>query len=91
MYGSYFFVFIRAMVCIIWYGVQSYYCANLLSVCFRCIFGDLWTRFGNSLPVSANVTSPLLLCFFLVWLMELPFVSFGPYRTPYLVANEKSC
>ncbi|EJT72116.1 hypothetical protein GGTG_08984 [Gaeumannomyces tritici R3-111a-1] len=40
MYDAYFFVFIRAVVCIIWYGIQTYYGGNLLSVCFRCIFGD---------------------------------------------------
>lgn len=75
MYGSYFFIFIRAIVCIVWYGIQSYYGANLLAVCFRCIFGHNWTDFKNTLPTSAHVAGPILLCFFLVWLMELPFVS----------------
>ena len=75
MYGSYFFIFIRAVVCIIWYGIQSYYAAQLLSVCFRCVFGSSWTSFKNTLPVSAHVAGPILLCFFLVWLIELPFVS----------------
>jgi len=80
MYGSYFFIFIRAVVCIVWYGIQSYYGANLLAVCFRCIFGHSWTDFKNTLPLSAHVTGPVLLCFFLVWLMEFPFVSL-PHRS----------
>lgn len=75
MYGSFFFIFLRAIVCIIWYGIQSFYGANLLSIMFRCMFGYKWENFANTLPVSANVTSQQLLCFFLVWLMELPFVS----------------
>ena len=75
MYGSYFFIAIRASVCIIWYGIQSFYGANLVSLCFRCIFGDAWNNWPNTLPVSASVTSKQLLGFFLVWLIEFPFVS----------------
>lgn len=75
MYGSYFFIAIRASVCIIWYGIQSFYGANLVSLCFRCIFGDAWHSWPNSLPASASVTSKQLLGFFLVWLIEFPFVS----------------
>lgn len=75
MYGSYFFIFIRAIVCIIWYGIQTYYGANLLSVCFRCIFGNSWDNWPNMLPAGADVTSKQLLAFFLLWLVEFPFVS----------------
>lgn len=75
MYGSMFFVFIRAVVGAIWYGIQSFYGANLMSTCLRCIFGYKWDDWPNTLPLSADVTSKQLLCFFLVWLMELPFVS----------------
>lgn len=81
MYGSYFFVFIRAIVCIIWYGIQTYYGANLLSVCFRCIFGSGWDNFANTLPAGADVTSKQLLAFFIVWLVEFPFVR-SPLPTP---------
>jgi NCS1 family nucleobase:cation symporter-1 len=77
MYGSYFFVFIRAIVCIIWYGIQSFYAGNILSVMLRCIFGSAWENLDNTLSASANVTSKQLLAFFMAWLMEFPFVS-GP-------------
>ncbi|KAK8136595.1 uracil permease [Apiospora sp. TS-2023a] len=84
MYGSYFFIFIRAAVCIIWYGVQSFYGANLVSVCFRCIFGDLWTRWPNALPASAHVTSKQLLGFFIVWAAEFPFMFIHPTKIRHL-------
>lgn len=84
MWGSYFFVFIRAVVCIIWYGIQSYYGANFLSVCFRCIFGDSWDAWHNSLPISAHVTSKQLLAFFIVWLMEFPFTWVHPSKIHYI-------
>lgn len=75
MYGSYFFVFIRAIVCIIWYGIQSFYAGNILSVMLRCIFGSAWENFDNTLSAGANITSKQLLAFFMAWLMEFPFVS----------------
>jgi NCS1 family nucleobase:cation symporter-1 len=75
MYGSYFFVFIRAIVCIIWYGIQTYYGAQILSVMFRCLFGSHWVNFPNTLGDSSPITSKTLLAFFIVWLLEFPFVS----------------
>jgi cytosine/uracil/thiamine/allantoin permease len=76
MYGSFFFVFIRAVVCIIWYGIQTFYAGNLLSVMLRCIFGSSWENFGNTLPASANITSKQLLTFFIAWILEFPFVCY---------------
>ncbi|KAL4894073.1 permease for cytosine/purines, uracil, thiamine, allantoin-domain-containing protein [Aspergillus ambiguus] len=84
MYGSFFFIFLRAVVCIIWYGIQSFYGANLLSIMLRCMFGYKWNNFANTLPASANVTSQQLLCFFLVWLMELPFCFVHPTKIHWL-------
>jgi len=75
MYGYYFFVFIRAIVCIIWYGIQTFYAGNILSVMIRCIFGPSWDNFANTLPASGNVTSKQLLAFFMAWLMQFPLVS----------------
>ncbi|KAK2035530.1 NCS1 nucleoside transporter [Colletotrichum zoysiae] len=84
MYGSYFFVFIRAVVCIIWYGIQTFYGANLLSVCFRCIFGNSWNHWANALPAGADVTSKQLLAFFLLWLIEFPFTWVHPTHIHYI-------
>ncbi|KAL4792647.1 permease for cytosine/purines, uracil, thiamine, allantoin-domain-containing protein, partial [Aspergillus venezuelensis] len=84
LYGSYFFIFLRAVVCIIWYGIQTYYGANLLALMLRCMFGYKWTDLANSLPASADVTSQQLLCFFLVWIMELPFCFVHPSKIHWL-------
>ncbi|PVH95088.1 hypothetical protein DM02DRAFT_732080 [Periconia macrospinosa] len=84
MYGSFFFVFIRAVVCIIWYGIQTFYAGNLLSVMLRCIFGNSWNNFTNTLSPSANVTSKQLLTFFMAWLMEFPFMWVHPKNIHYI-------
>lgn len=41
----------------------------------RCIFGSSWENFHNALSESANISSKVLLAFFIVWLLEFPFVS----------------
>ncbi|KAG9200117.1 hypothetical protein G6514_007594 [Epicoccum nigrum] len=84
MYGSYFFVFIRAVVCIIWYGIQTFYAGNILSVMLRCIFGSSWENLNNTLPTGANVTSRQLLTFFMAWLMEFPFMWVHPKNIHYV-------
>ncbi|KAL1870812.1 hypothetical protein VTK73DRAFT_2404 [Phialemonium thermophilum] len=76
MYGSYFFVFIRAIVCIIWYGIQTFYGASVLSVMLRCIFGSSWVNFQNTLSKSADISSKTLLAFFIVWILEFPFIHY---------------
>jgi NCS1 family nucleobase:cation symporter-1 len=84
MYGSYFFIFIRAVVCIIWYGIQTFYAGNILSVMLRCVFGSSWQNFQNTLSPSANVTSKQLLAFFMAWLMEFPFTWIHPRHIHYI-------
>ncbi|KAJ0124408.1 hypothetical protein J7T55_005746 [Diaporthe amygdali] len=80
MYGSFFFIFIRAVIGTIAYGIQTFYGANLLSTCLRCIFGSSWEGMGNGLPASAHITSKTLLCFFLVWLIQFPLCFVHPSR-----------
>ncbi|KAM0817498.1 putative Allantoin permease [Seiridium cardinale] len=80
MYGSFFFVFVRAIIGTIAYGIQTFYGANLLSTCLRCIFGSSWEGMANNLPASADVTSKTLLCFFLVWLFQFPLSFVHPSK-----------
>ncbi|KAI6778562.1 uncharacterized protein J7T54_003312 [Emericellopsis cladophorae] len=84
MYGSYFFIFIRAIVCIIWYGIQTFYAGSILSVMLRCIFGSSWENMANMLPGDADITSKVLLAFFLAWIMEFPFMWIHPRHIHYI-------
>lgn len=59
------FIFIRAIIGTIAFDIQTFYGANLLSTCLRCIFGSHWENLANTLPESAHVSSKTLLCFFL--------------------------
>lgn len=64
VWGAYFFVFLRAIVAIVWFGVQSYYAGRLLSVALRCIFGHRWMAIAP-FPASAGITSQDFLAFIL--------------------------
>ncbi|CAK7230256.1 hypothetical protein SBRCBS47491_007525 [Sporothrix bragantina] len=88
MYGHLFFVWIRAVVAIIWFGVQSYFGSQLFSVMLRCIFGDSWWNMANHLPESAGITSRDLLAFFLFWMIEMPFLAVHPRKIKFLFAAE---
>ncbi|KAH0265858.1 hypothetical protein KCU91_g11167, partial [Aureobasidium melanogenum] len=73
-----------AMVCIVWYGIQTFYAGNVLSVMFRCIFGNSWNNLDNTLPLSANVSSKQLLAFFIAWLIQFPFMWVHPKSIHYI-------
>lgn len=88
MYGHFFFVWVRAVVAIIWFGVQTYFGSQLFSVLLRCIFGSSWWDMTNHLPESAGITSRDLLAFFLFWMIELPFQAVHPTKIRFLFAAE---
>lgn len=80
MYGSYYFVGVRAALAIIWYAVQTYTGSALLAVMLRAIFGDSYTNIPNTLPASAGITSSGLVAFLIFWLIQFPFTFLRPYQ-----------
>ncbi|KAF5721574.1 NCS1 nucleoside transporter, partial [Fusarium mundagurra] len=88
MYSQFFFVWIRAVVATIWFGVQSYFGSQLLSVLLRCVFGESWWNMTNQLPASAGITSRDLLAFFLFWIIEMPFLAVHPRKIKFLFSAE---
>ncbi|KDQ57991.1 hypothetical protein JAAARDRAFT_57789 [Jaapia argillacea MUCL 33604] len=77
VWGGYFFVFLRAVVAIVWYGIQSYYTGRLFSVALRCIFGHKWTDI-KPFPISADITSSDFTAFMLIYLLQLPLMFIHP-------------
>lgn len=74
MWGAYIAMVIRAVVCVIWYGVQCSLGGNAV----RCMLEGIWPSFKtwheNSLPASASITAPDLLTFALFWIVSFPFL-----------------
>ncbi|WWC60687.1 uncharacterized protein I303_103263 [Kwoniella dejecticola CBS 10117] len=63
MWGSYVAIMMRAIVCIIWNGTNSYYGGRCLTVAFTAIFPS-YAKIP-ALPKSASISSPDLLSFFI--------------------------
>lgn len=74
MWGSYIALLIRGVFCLILYGVI----ASLGGGAVRCMVEAIWPSFkiwhANSLPTSAAITAPDLLCFALFWIASFPFL-----------------
>ncbi|OCF39390.1 hypothetical protein I317_06818 [Kwoniella heveanensis CBS 569] len=78
MYGSKIMVAFRGCVAIIWYAVQTYYGAQLLSVAFGAIFGKSWINLANHLPASSHTSTKIMICYFIMWLVQCPFAFIHP-------------
>lgn len=71
---------VRALLAIVWYGVQLYSGSALVANVLRAIFGHSYTSIPNTIPASVGITSAGMLAFFLFWLIHLPFTFFRPYQ-----------
>ncbi|QIW98081.1 hypothetical protein AMS68_003599 [Peltaster fructicola] len=80
MWAAYYFVGVRALLAIIWYGVQLFSGAGLVANMLRAVFGNSYTSIPNTIPESMGITSAGMLAFFLFWLVHLPFTFLRPYH-----------
>ncbi|KAH8883381.1 hypothetical protein GQ53DRAFT_847024 [Thozetella sp. PMI_491] len=74
MWGSYMAIAMRAIVCIIWNGTNSYYGGRCITVAITAI----WPQYGtmnNTLPVSASITTQDLISFF-IFMIVFTAISF---------------
>jgi NCS1 family nucleobase:cation symporter-1 len=80
MYGAFYFVLVRALLAIVWYGVQLYSGSALVANVLRAVFGHSYTDIPNTIPASVGITSAGMVAFFLFWLVHLPFTFLRPYQ-----------
>ncbi|KKA18881.1 Allantoin permease [Rasamsonia emersonii CBS 393.64] len=73
IYGSYFFVILRALLGIIWGGVQLYFEGQFISICLRCIFPG-WARLHNGIPADQYITTQGMVGFLLAFVFTLPLM-----------------
>ncbi|TVY92104.1 Uracil permease [Lachnellula willkommii] len=83
-YSSMWFMFVRGIVAIFFFGTQTYYAGKLFEVTLRCIFGHAWTDIPNHLPKSAGITTSGITAFFLFWLLQLIFMFIHPSKSRWL-------
>ena len=72
--GAYWAMLVRAVPCVIYFGIQCSIAATAVQACTEAI----WPSFANwkldALPASANIDAPNLLCFAINFLLTLPFL-----------------
>ncbi|WWD03446.1 hypothetical protein V865_001498 [Kwoniella europaea PYCC6329] len=83
MYGHYFFVLIRAILGIIWGGVQLYFEGQFISIMLRCIFPS-WARMRNTIPESQGITLQVLVGFVIAFFVTMPFMFIHTTKIHYL-------
>jgi NCS1 family nucleobase:cation symporter-1 len=73
IYGQYFVVILRAILGVIWGGVQLYFEGQFISICLRCIFPSWW-EIPNGIPASQYITTQGMVAFFLAFVFTIPFM-----------------
>jgi NCS1 family nucleobase:cation symporter-1 len=71
---------VRAVPCIIYYGIQVSLAGQAVQACTTAIWPSFANWKVNAIPASANITAQQILCFVIFWLLSLPFL-YLPIKT----------
>jgi len=80
---SYFSVISRVVLSMIWFGIQTFTGSECVYQMLKAIWPSL-ARLPNHLSPGANITSSGMLCYFLYWLIQFPFMLISPQRIRWL-------
>ncbi|KAH9890200.1 permease for cytosine/purines, uracil, thiamine, allantoin-domain-containing protein [Xylariomycetidae sp. FL2044] len=71
-YFSYVMVVIRVIVSIFWYGIGTYTGAECIQSIIYA-WAPSFRNLPNQLPASANIDTQFMICYFIYWIIVLPF------------------
>ncbi|KAJ6494831.1 permease for cytosine/purines, uracil, thiamine, allantoin-domain-containing protein [Mycena vitilis] len=80
---SYFSVVSRVVLSMFWFAIQSFTGSECVYQMLKAIWPST-ARIPNRLPESAGITSVGMMCYFLYWLLQLPFLLVSPQRIRHL-------
>ncbi|PYH48400.1 nucleobase cation symporter-1 family protein [Aspergillus saccharolyticus JOP 1030-1] len=83
IWGSFWPVFNRAAMAVVWYGVQGYIGGECVTLMIRSIWPS-YANLPNGIPASAGVDTKDFLSFFLFWLLSLPALWFPVHKIRHL-------
>ncbi|RAH40972.1 nucleobase cation symporter-1 family protein [Aspergillus brunneoviolaceus CBS 621.78] len=83
IWGSFWPVFNRAAMAVVWYGVQGYIGGECVTLMIRSIWPS-YNNLPNGIPASAGVDTKNFLSFFLFWLLSLPALWFPVHKIRHL-------
>ncbi|KAJ6576438.1 permease for cytosine/purines, uracil, thiamine, allantoin-domain-containing protein [Mycena vulgaris] len=80
---SYFSVISRVVLSMFWFAIQSFTGSECVYQMLKAIWPST-AHISNHLPESAGITTVGMMCYFLFWLLQLPFLLVSPQRIRYL-------
>ncbi|KAG9311061.1 cytosine-purine [Chiua virens] len=80
---SYFTVVSRIILAMFWFGIQTYGGSQCIYQMIKAIWPSI-ARVPNHLPLRASITTSGLLCYFLYWLIQFPFMLLSPQKLRWL-------
>lgn len=82
-WGSYIPIVSRTILGVFWFSIQTMNGANTV----RCMIGAIWPSFNtmhNYLPADAGIETNTMICFFIFWLAQIPFLCMTPNKLRWL-------
>ncbi|KAI1797159.1 NCS1 nucleoside transporter family [Ganoderma leucocontextum] len=80
---SYFSVISRCVLAMFWFGVQTYTGSECVYQMLKAIWPSL-AHLHNGLSPGANITTSGMMCYFLYWLIQFPFMLVSPQKIRWL-------
>jgi NCS1 nucleoside transporter family len=82
-WGSYIAIISRCILGVFWFSIQTMNGANTV----RVMLGAIWPSFltlHNDIPKSQGIETNTMVCFFLFWLAQIPFLCMHPNNLRWL-------
>ncbi|KAI0297023.1 NCS1 nucleoside transporter family [Multifurca ochricompacta] len=80
---SYFSVISRVVLSMFWFGIQTYVGSECVYQMLKAIWPSI-AHLPNRLPPSANITTSGMICYFIYWLIQFPFMLISPQKIRWL-------
>ncbi|EMD34046.1 hypothetical protein CERSUDRAFT_117553 [Gelatoporia subvermispora B] len=80
---SYFSVISRVVLSMFWFGIQTFTGSECVYQMLKAIWPSI-ARLPNHLSPGANITTSGIMCYFLYWLIQFPFMLVSPQRIRHL-------
>ncbi|KAI0258157.1 NCS1 nucleoside transporter family [Gloeopeniophorella convolvens] len=80
---SYFSVVSRVVLSMFWFGIQTFVGSECVYQMLKAIWPSI-AHLPNHLPPNANITTAGMLCYFLYWFIQFPFMLVSPQKIRWL-------
>lgn len=80
---SYFSVISRAVLAMFWFGIQTYTGSGCVYQMLKAIW-PATARIPNHLSEDSGITTAHMMCYFLYWLIQFPFMLVSPQKIRWL-------